>query len=111
MGFDFEIKYKSGIENKAADALSRKLQFSALSTVQFVEWDDLEEEISRDEKLRKMVQDLMLDSNAHKGYTLHKSRLHFKGRLVIPKGSPKIPLILKEFHDSAVGGHSGYFRT
>lgn len=111
LGFDFEIKYKPGTENKAADALSRKLQFSTLSTVQFFEWDDLEEEISKDEKLRKIVQDLLVDSEAYKGYTLNKGRLYYKDRLVIPKDSQKIPLILKEFHDVAWGGHSGYFRT
>lgn len=31
--------------------------------------------------------------------------------MVIPRDSSKLPLILKEFHDSAVGGHSGFFRT
>lgn len=111
LGFNFEIKYKPGIENKAADALSQKLQFSALSTVQFFEWDDLEEEISKDEKLRRVVQELMMDSSAHKGYTLRIGRLYYKGRLVVPKESTKIPMILKEFHDLALGGHSGYFRT
>ena len=30
---------------------------------------------------------------------------------MLPKGSLKIPLILKEFHDSVSGGHAGFFRT
>ena len=30
---------------------------------------------------------------------------------MLPKGSSRIPLLLQEFHNSAVGGHSGFFRT
>ena len=30
---------------------------------------------------------------------------------MLPKGSSRIPLLLQEFHNLAVGGHSGFFRT
>ena len=30
---------------------------------------------------------------------------------MLAKGSTRIPLILKEFHDSVSGGHSGFFRA
>lgn len=111
MGFDFDIKYKAGSENSAADALSRSLQYSALSTVQCHEWEGLEEEVQSDEKLKGIMQDLLAHGDAHPGYQLKGGRLYHKGRLVIPKNSPRIPMILREFHDSAVGGHSGFFRT
>ena len=35
----------------------------------------------------------------------------YKGRIVLAKGSSRIPLVLKEFHDSAAGAHLGFFRT
>ncbi|WVY98421.1 hypothetical protein V8G54_030572 [Vigna mungo] len=111
MGFDFEIRYKPDCENRAADALSRKLQYSALSTVQFNEWDGLEDEIQANVRLRGIIQDLLKQHYSHLGFQLIKGRLYYKGRMVIPKNSSKIPLILKEFHDSALGGHSGFFRT
>ncbi|WVZ23326.1 hypothetical protein V8G54_001870 [Vigna mungo] len=111
MGFDFEIRYKPGCENRAADALSRKLQYSALSTVQFNEWDGLEDEIQANARLRGIIQDLLKQQDSHPGFQLIKGRLYYKRRMVIPKNSSKIPLILKEFHDSALGGHSGFFRT
>ena len=38
-------------------------------------------------------------------------KLFYKGRLVLPKGSSRIPLLLQEFYNSAVGGHSDFFRT
>lgn len=45
------------------------------------------------------------------GYSMADDKLWFKGGLVIPPSSHFIPLILKENHDSLVGGHSGVFKT
>lgn len=111
MGFDFDVKYKPGTENGAADALSRKMQFSALSIVQIQEWEGLDEEVQANEKLRGIIQDILSHADSHPGYSLKKGRLYYHDRLVIPKDSPRIPKILHEFHDSALGGHSGYFKT
>lgn len=44
-------------------------------------------------------------------YTIEGGKLMFKGRLVIPQKSELIPKLLKEFHDSVIGGHAGEFRT
>ena len=38
-------------------------------------------------------------------------KLWDKGRLVLAKNSTRIPLVLKEFHESVAGGHFGFFRT
>ncbi|WVZ04713.1 hypothetical protein V8G54_018059 [Vigna mungo] len=82
MGFDFEIRYKPGCENRVADALSRKLQYSALSTVQFNEWDGLEDEILANARLRGIIQDLLKQQDSHPGFQLIKGRLYYKGRMV-----------------------------
>ena len=54
IGYDFEVKYKLGKQNSAVDALSMRLHLSATSsatsTVQFFEWDGIEELLA-DEKL------------------------------------------------------------
>ena len=111
MGFDFEVKYKPGQHNSVADALSRRLHMTAISTVQFIEWEGIEEELFADEKLKKVMQELLVQPDKHAGFELKQGKLWYKGRLVLPKTSARIPMVLKEFHDSVAGGYSGFFRT
>lgn len=111
IGYDFEIQYRPGKENSAADALSRRVTFAAVSVVQMDDWADWEVEIQQDPRLLSIRQDLITCVDAHPGYELRNGLLFYKGRLVLPKESSRIPLLLREFHDSPAGGHLGFFRT
>ncbi|KHN35640.1 hypothetical protein glysoja_019389, partial [Glycine soja] len=111
IGYDFEVKYKPGKENNAADALSRQMTYATITTVQCEVWEGLEDEVQNDEKLKVLVQALVGDPLSHPGYQLKGGRLYHEGRVVIPKNSPRIAWLLHEFHATAVGGHSGYLRT
>ena len=70
-----------------ADALSKKLQFSAISIVQTEVWNGLEAEVAADSRLKGIVQDLLLDPTLHPGFNLKKGMLYYKNRLVLPKDS------------------------
>jgi len=85
--------------------------FLALSSFQIDEWEAWNEEVQQDSKLTSLIPDLILDSKAHPGYEWKKGRLFYQDKLVLPKGYSCIPLIIKDMHESPVGGHSGYFRT
>ncbi|KAL0823918.1 hypothetical protein Bca101_047595 [Brassica carinata] len=120
MGFQFDIIYKPGIENKAADGLSRQMQTSvpeacstlfALMIPSAIQLQDIYAEIEQDDSIQTILQQVRAGDLVKPGYSVADNKLWFKRRLVIPPSSCFIPLILKENHDSLVGGHSGVFKT
>ena len=111
MGMDFEIQFRPGLENKAADALSRQMMYQAISVVRSSIWDTIDAETAADPQLKQIILALQQGSEAFPGFSLQKGRLFYQGRAVLPKDSSQIPVLLAEFHDSATGGHSGFLRT
>lgn len=73
--------------------------------------EGVEDEILANERLKKVLRELIEQPSSHAGFELKHGKLLYKGCIVLAKSSSRIPLILKEFHDSAAGGHSGFFRT
>ncbi|WVZ15409.1 hypothetical protein V8G54_012975 [Vigna mungo] len=111
MGYDFEIQYKPGADNRVADALSRVMTYSSISVITNSDLIELAEELARDEKLRGLMQEVIRDPKTHPTYAVAQGCLWHKGRLVLPQNSTRIPLLLEEFHASPWGGHSGVTRT
>lgn len=112
LGYSFEIHYKLGKENKVADALSRRevVEFKAFTVhhmAELMQW----EEVKQDDKLSLILQQIITNKDPPEGYNLRNGCLLFQGRLVLPKDSPRIPKLIAEFHNTPMGGHSGYLRT
>jgi len=107
----FEIQYKPGKENSSDDALSRRSSYCALTVLQILDFEEWIEEIKQDDKLQKIMHDLIIDPASHMGYTVRDHKLFYKDKLMPSKSSSQIPIILKEFHSSLVGGHSGISRN
>ncbi|KAA0033504.1 transposon Tf2-1 polyprotein isoform X1 [Cucumis melo var. makuwa] len=83
LGYSFEVVYKSGLENKATDTLSRKpvevLNFG-ISVPILIDLTTIKEEVEKDVMLQKVI-------------------------------TEKMTAMLSTYHDSVVGGHSGFLRT
>lgn len=88
VGYKFEVQYRPGKENKAVNALSKvkeDLEYSVMSRPHSLHLEKLEEEMSHDDTLKNIIQQLILDSGAWPRYSLKKGRLFYKGRLVVAR--------------------------
>lgn len=76
-----------------------------------IQLEEVGSEVERDAELGKIIQALQEGSTEHPDYTLVQGRLLRQGKLVIPKTSNLIGVILREYHDSKYGGHGGVLKT
>ena len=93
MGFDFEIQYRLGLENKAADALSRCVlpTLSSLTLPTVLDIAAITQQVHQDPHLNKLNEDLARDLASHPHFSMEQGRLLYNGRLVLPKESTFIP--------------------
>jgi hypothetical protein len=115
LGYQFEVKYKPGLENKAADALSRCFDEAELQALlSYPQWDDkkkLLDEINKDPYIQQLMNQVQEEPQSKPGFEIKHEVLLYHGRLVLSPHSPSIPWLLEEFHSTPSGGHSGFLRT
>lgn len=112
-GYDYEIIYKSGKENKAADALSRlhdKGEEITLMAITFpvANWLNLlQDERKKDQQIQKLIQEIKVVPNSHSKFSWSNDQLRYKGRLWLGDKSELKLKNLQESHGGDDGGHSG----
>ncbi|WVZ15235.1 hypothetical protein V8G54_012801 [Vigna mungo] len=108
MEFDFNIEYKQGHENIAADALSR-IECATLFTHQptFELLESIKDTWQTDIDLKRIITELQVNNNTHKQFSWQKEELRRKGKLVVGKDQKLRQQLLEWFHASTCGGHSG----
>lgn len=108
VGYDYEITYKLGSVNAAADALSCHADNPLLNVI-FVQtsslWNELREVVKSDLYLLKLTQ--LATQSPGRPYTRRNRLLCYNNRVVLPPQSPFIKLVMHEFHDAPTGGNSG----
>jgi hypothetical protein len=115
LGLQFQIIYKKGVENKVADALSRHPAHESSDLMTIVE--------SKPKWLEEVVQGYQFDSQAGKLLTklalvpefqqfkLTDGIIRYKNRIWIGNNAKLHSKIAQALHDSAIGGHSGFYVT
>ncbi|XP_076904819.1 uncharacterized protein LOC143560396 [Bidens hawaiensis] len=113
LGFDFELHFKPGKENKVADALSR-LHGDILLTlsVPVAKWlDDLRLHYSTDSEATTLLDKIIKNPTSLPQHTIRGGVVYIRGKLLIPPLPTLRRKLLDEFHSSTLGGHSGINAT
>lgn len=115
MGFEFEIHYNPGASNKVADALSRKVrgdnELGVMETICGVPWAQIQAAISKDDFIQKVMHEIVEEGQQPFGFSVADGKLRYKGRLMNPANSDISRALLREYHDSPIGGHVGELKT
>lgn len=105
MGLQYRIVYRKGVENRAADALSRCPPSSdscAALTTLVPSWLTLvTASYDGDSFMQDMIAKLSLDPNAAPNYTLQSGILRYKNRIWVGTASDIQNRLIAAFHDSA----------
>lgn len=110
-GLQYKIIYKKGVENTAADALSRlphgPATCLALSQCTPTWLQELEYGYNQDPATKELLSQLSLHDGPMGPFTLHQGVIRHKGRLWLAGNSALQQKVLTAMHDTAIGGHSG----
>jgi len=117
LGYDFVVEYKKGVENRVADALSRKegweeglsLSLLPIPTASWVE--DLKQQYTEDEELKQLMGKWLSNELDNRRYSLRDGLLLYKHKILLG-GSPVLKSqVLQYVHSDPAAGHSGYDKT
>lgn len=112
LGLRYKICYRQGTTNSAVDALSRcrheQNQTMAISVCQPTWIDDIRDSYADNPHARKLIEQFSQQSDPKGRFSVSDGLLYFR-QLLWLGGSPAIQQsVLRAFHDSTVGGHSGF---
>jgi hypothetical protein len=117
LGYDFRVEYKKGIDNRVADALSRREDFSAeaslsLLSIPTASWvTDLKAQYHIDATLQATLQKWHQGDLDPQKYSLRDGLLFYKNKLLIGDCPTLRDQILHSVHSDPTAGHSGYEKT
>lgn len=109
LGLQYRIVYKKGVDNGAADALSRVpvAQCTAMTVCQPHWLHEVLQSYETDPVAQELLVKLSDASVVTPHYTLQDGIIRYKGRLWIGNDVTLRRRLLEAMHASAVGGHSG----
>jgi hypothetical protein len=109
-GLQFNLVYKKGPENNAADALSRighHFNITDVSTAIPVWIQEVLNTYAVDSHAQQLLQELVVVSPNDEGYILTEGLIRFKGKIWVGSNSAVQTKIIQALHSSALGGGGG----
>jgi hypothetical protein len=112
LGLQYKVIYKKGVENGAADALSRRPSDNVdcyhISSGTPVWLSEVTAGYETDPHTQHLIAELTLHQAPDSPFQLKAGLLRYKGRIWVG-ANPSLQLkIVSTMHDSAIGGHSGF---
>jgi hypothetical protein len=114
MDLQYSIQYKKGVNNAAADALSRcdhQGNVQAISECIPTWIQRLQEGYEDDDHAKQLLVELALTPGSHQNFELQNGVLKYKGRVWVGNNKIAQNHILVALHNSGLGGHSGVSAT
>lgn len=114
LGLQYQVKYKQGAANGAADALSRQYQHHSVSAISISKPRWLEvvvEGYLQDPETKTLLTQLSLQSPNETGYSLLDGIIKYKDRIWLGNHQQAKQAILLALHASGVGGHNDITAT
>lgn len=116
VGLQFQIQYKAGPTNRAADALSRRthtkaVELAAIAVCKPTWLEAILASYCQDPAVQTLLGRLALEGNTADDYVLQDGIIRFQNRIWIGDDREIQTSLIKALHDSAVGGHSGFHAT
>lgn len=116
MGYDYQIQFRSGATNQAADALSRlPEEESSLSLVLSVPclifMEELCKQLAQHETYQTHLQAIQITPTKFPDFTISNNLILRRGRIWLPPHIPLITTLLIEYHATPTGGHLGIAKT
>ena len=82
-----------------------------MTTTGIVNMEIVNEEVQQDDELKRIIERLKQRKDETGKYRWENDKLWYKNQIVLSKQSSLIPNLLHTFHNSVLGGHSGFLRT
>lgn len=113
IGLQYKLTYRKGVENGAADALSRRVptvggELAVISSCTPAWLQEATEGYQQDSADRERLASLALGTNTDSCYTLRDGVIRYKNRVWLGNNKHMQAKVLHALHSSALGGHSGF---
>jgi hypothetical protein len=117
LGYDFVVEYKKGVENRVADALSRKEGWEegiilSLLTIPIAGWvEQLKHQYGEDEILQQLLERWNKNELDTRRYSVRDGLLLYKQKILLGQSPELKAQVLNFVHSDLMAGHSGYDKT